>query len=78
MPGKEARFIGIKSFGYDPTTKALLIVYESGDAYRYTGITKEVYEDLLSAPSQERFIRDFIHDRYPQKRYPYMGMGEDV
>ncbi len=78
MPQQRARPTGIKSFGYDPVTRALLVICEDGDAYRYTGITKEVYEDLVAAPYREEFIRDSVQGRYPREKYPCMGIGEDV
>ncbi|MDK2916339.1 MAG: hypothetical protein PWR25_896, partial [Euryarchaeota archaeon] len=34
----------VRSVGYDPTTKALLVICESADAYRYAGVPKEVYD----------------------------------
>ena len=78
MPHQRANPTSIKSFGYDPVTKALLVICEDRDAYRYTGITKEVYEDLVAASSRERFIRVSIQGRYPREKYPCMGIGEDV
>lgn len=44
---------GIRSAGYDPTTEALLVICENGDAYRYAGVTKEIYENLITVPSRE-------------------------
>ena len=69
---------GIRSIGYDPTTKALLVICESGDAYRYVGVRKEVYENLLATPAREQFIRDSVEGRYPREKYPCMAVGEDV
>ncbi|KUK62073.1 MAG: hypothetical protein XE10_1672 [Methanoculleus marisnigri] len=69
---------GIRSIGYDPTTKALLIICESADAYRYAGVPKEVYDDLLAAASREQFVRESVQGRYPREKYPCMAVGEDV
>ncbi|KLK88665.1 hypothetical protein SZ63_06665 [Methanoculleus sediminis] len=68
----------IRSVGYDPTTKALLVICESADAYRYAGVPKEVYDGLLAAPSREQFVRESIEGRYPREKYPCMMVGEDV
>ena len=78
MSQQRTRSTGIRSIGYDPTTKALLVICESGDAYRYAGITKEVYENLIAAPSRDRFVRESIQGRYPREKYPCMVVGEDV
>lgn len=70
MSQQRARSTGIRSIGYDPVTKALLVVCESGDAYRYVGVGKEVYEILLAAPSREQFVSESIQGRYPREKYP--------
>jgi len=69
---------GIQSVGYDPTTKALLIICSTGDAYRYAGVPKEAYNGLLAAASREQFVRESIEGRYPREKYPCMAVGEDV
>jgi len=69
---------GIRSIGYDPTTKALLVICGSGHAYRYVGVKKEVYDTLLTAPSREQFVRESIQGRYPREKYPCMAVGEDI
>ncbi|MDN5339634.1 MAG: hypothetical protein PWQ30_743 [Euryarchaeota archaeon] len=68
----------VRSVGYDPTTKALLVICESADAYRYAGVPKEVYDALLAAESRGRFIRESIEGRYPREKYPCMMVGEDI
>ncbi|NLA38853.1 MAG: KTSC domain-containing protein [Methanomicrobiales archaeon] len=74
----QERSTGIISIGYDPTTRSLLVICESGDAYRYAGITKEVYEDLIAAPSREGFVRDRVQGRYPREKYPCLTVGEEI
>lgn len=69
---------GIRSVGYDPTTKALLVVCENASAYRYAGVPKEVYDSLLAAPSREEFVRDSVQGRYPREKYPCMAVEEDL
>ncbi|MCK8518538.1 KTSC domain-containing protein [Methanoculleus sp. 7T] len=78
MSRQSAGPTGIKSLGYDPITKALLVTCESGDAYRYTGVGMEVYESLLAAPDRGQFVRESIEGKYPRKKYPCMAVGEDV
>lgn len=69
---------GIRSVGYDPTTKTLLVVCESGHAYRYAGVPKEVYDSLFAAASREQFVRESVQGRYPREKYPCMAVGEDA
>lgn len=69
---------GITSIGYDPTTKALLVVCESGNVYRYAGVKKEVYDNLLAAASRKRFVREFVEGRYPREKYSCLAVGEDI
>ena len=74
----QQRSPGITSIGYDPTTRSLLVICEGGDAYRYAGVTKEVYEDLIAAPSREKFVRDRVQGRYPREKYPCLVVGEEI
>lgn len=68
----------VRSVGYDPTTKALLVICSTGDAYRYAGVPKEVYDRLLTAPSRGEFVRESIQGRYPREKYPCMAVAEDL
>ncbi|MDN7011749.1 KTSC domain-containing protein [Methanoculleus sp. FWC-SCC3] len=68
----------VRSVGYDPTTKALLVICESADAYRYAGVPKEVYDALLAAPSRRQFVRESVEGRYPREKFPCMMVGEEV
>ncbi len=78
MSQQSAGRAGVRSVGYDPTTKALLVVCSTGDAYRYAGVPKEVYNSLLAAASREQFVRESIQGRYPREKYPCLAVGEDV
>jgi hypothetical protein len=78
MSQQSAGDTGITSIGYDPTTKALLVVCGSGNVYRYAGVPKEVYDNLLAAASRKQFVREFVEGRYPREKYPCLAVGEDV
>ncbi|MCK9297911.1 KTSC domain-containing protein [Methanoculleus sp. YWC-01] len=69
---------GVQSVGYDPVTKTLLIICENANAYRYAGVPKDVYSNLLAAASREQFVRESIEGRYPREKYPCLAVGEDV
>jgi hypothetical protein len=78
MSQQSAGRAGVSSVGYDPTTKALLVVCTTGNAYRYAGVPKEVHDRLLAAPSLEQFVRESIQGRYPREKYPCMAVGEEI
>ncbi len=44
------------SAGYDPTTRVLEIAFAKGAVYRYFDVPLDVYEELLTAPSQGRIF----------------------
>jgi hypothetical protein len=46
----------------------LEINFESGHLYRYFGVPKEVFDELLAAPSKGRYFHEHILDRYPFER----------
>lgn len=69
---------GVRSVGYDPTTRALLVNCESGNSYRYAGVPKKVYDALLAAASREQFVRESVEGRYPREKYPCMAVEEDI
>ncbi|MDV2481092.1 KTSC domain-containing protein [Methanoculleus sp. Wushi-C6] len=78
MSQQPAGHDGTRSIGYDPTTKALLVICTTGNAYRYAGVPKEVYDRLLAAPSREEFVRESVQGRYPREKYPCMAVGEEI
>jgi hypothetical protein len=55
----------IQAVGYDPESKELEVLFDSGKTYRYTGVPQEEYEGLLKAESKGRYMRGYIIDVYP-------------
>ena len=53
----------INGVGYDERLKKLYIAFSSG-TYMYHDVPKEVYEDLMSAPSKGKFVHKSIRGTY--------------
>ena len=51
--------------GYDPETKTLEIAFRIGGVYHYSGVSEEVYQGLLTSPSQGIFFDQRIKGKYP-------------
>jgi KTSC domain len=54
----------IQAFGYDAETKTLLVIFNSGKAYRYFQVPPKVYKQLLAADSKGSYMRDWVIDCY--------------
>jgi hypothetical protein len=57
----------IISIGYDETTSSMFVKYTSG-TYRYDGVEKSVYENLLTSTSKGRFMNENIKGKYTYSR----------
>ncbi|MDB5308220.1 MAG: hypothetical protein JWO38_2422 [Gemmataceae bacterium] len=51
--------------GYDAATEELEAVFRSGAVWRYRGVPRKVYRDLLAAESKGSFMRSMVIDVYP-------------
>jgi len=45
------------------------ITFHSGHIYRYAGIPRNVFQDLINAPSAGRFYNRFIRGRFDSIRW---------
>ena len=61
----------IQAVGYDPKTRILKVVFNSGRTYRYEGVPPKVYKELMAADSKGRYMRSEIIGVYPD--YPVSG-----
>lgn len=62
----------IYKVGYDPDTRTLEVLFNSGEAYQYYDVPPEEYEGLMAAESKGRYMRSHIIDMYdwaPLKRW---------
>ena len=55
----------IHAAGYDDANEELEVVFNSGRIYRYKGVPREVYEELLAADSKGQYMRACVIDVYP-------------
>jgi len=58
----------IASVGYDAAREELEVEFQSGNVYRYFKVPREVYHDLLQAPSKGRYFGSFIRGQYESAR----------
>lgn len=50
----------IDSIGYDEATRTLEVEFSGGGVYQYAGVPAQLHERLMSAPSQGRFLAQYI------------------
>ena len=61
----------IRAVGYEPKTKILEVVFNSGRTYCYEGVPPKIYKELMAADSKGQYMRSEIIDVYPD--YPVSG-----
>ncbi|MGD1842320.1 MAG: KTSC domain-containing protein [Thermonemataceae bacterium] len=59
----------VASLGYDEATQTLEVEFVSNaEIYQYKAVPKEVFLDLLSAPSKGKYMRQRIMDHYETEK----------
>ncbi len=58
----------LASVGYAPRTRTLEVRFTSGSVYRYFGVSRRVYAELLAASSKGAYFNRHIRDRFPYAR----------
>ena len=58
----------LTAIGYDEATGELEAHFHDGAIWRYKGVPREVYEQLLGSSSKGSYMRDLIIDVYPDYR----------
>ena len=56
------------SVGYDAVRCVLEVELQNGRVYRYTGVPREEYEALFSAPSRGSCFDAHVRDGYPYRQ----------
>ncbi len=62
----------LHAVGYDPETRTLEVVFNSGEKYQYYDVPPEEYEGLMAAESKGSYMHSNIIDMYdwaPIKRW---------
>ncbi len=55
----------IQAVGYDPKTRILEVVFNSGRTYCYEDVPPKVHKELMAADSKGRYMLSAIIDVYP-------------
>lgn len=58
----------IAAVGYDEADSVLEIEFADGAVYRYEGVAKTTYTQLIHAPSVGRYFHQRIRDHYDSER----------
>ena len=58
----------LTAIGYDEATKELEAVFRSGEVWRYRGVPKKVYRELLASGSKGGYMRDLVIGTYADYR----------
>ncbi|MCL4466051.1 MAG: KTSC domain-containing protein [Chloroflexi bacterium] len=58
----------LASVGYDLRTQTLEIEFVKGGVYQYDGVSVDVYERLVTAPSVGRYFHSTVRNAYPYRR----------
>ena len=54
----------IQSFEYDPASRTLLVVFQSGRRYTYEAVPPETFAALQSSRSKGEFFNTHIRDKF--------------
>ena len=57
----------LRSVGYDRGGRLLEIEFRHGGVYRYRGVPRQVFDELMRSPSKGRFFNERIRDRYASR-----------
>lgn len=55
----------VHAIGYDPKTRTLEVVFNSGRTYVYEDVPPKIYKELMAAESKGQYMRAAIIDCYP-------------
>lgn len=67
----ERKFVNsssVVSVGYEPTLQTLEIEFVSGAVYQYSNVPKQVYDDLLAAPSIGQYVSSNIRNVFSVRK----------
>jgi len=58
----------IKRLEFGTAGECLRVEYKDGRIYTFHDVPKEVYEELIIAPSVGKYLNEFVYEQYPFKR----------
>lgn len=50
---------------YNGDDHELYILFRSGKTYKFTGVPREIYRDLVKAESHGKYFLEYIKDHFP-------------
>lgn len=60
----------LTAHGYDPETETLRVEFKGGNQYDYHGVTKDLRDAMISAPSMGSFLHSIIKVGCPASKVP--------
>jgi lysyl-tRNA synthetase class 2 len=60
----------IRSFRYDAEKSELLITFQSGRRYLYTGVPQGIFDAMKKSFSKGEFFNEHIREQFPFERLP--------
>lgn len=66
MPSKTFGGSRIRLADYEPSTRELVLTWDTGTAIAYKQVPEEVYRRLCSAPNPVTYWEDRIAEEYPK------------
>lgn len=58
----------VVSIGYDEASSTLEVEFLSASIYQYFGVPKNIFDQLMEAPSKGKFINTYIKNAYAFSR----------
>jgi hypothetical protein len=58
----------LRSVGHDEESLLLEVEFNSGGVYRYFGVPRDLYLNLMAAESKGRFFNEWIRERHYYQR----------
>ena len=55
----------VHALGYDDEEQELEVIFMSGGIYRYTGVPRHVYQEMMNSESIGRYMHEHIIQHYP-------------
>lgn len=65
MQRKSVNSSNLSSVGYDEGTQVLEIEFHGGGIYRYSGVPKDEYENMMATKSPGQYFRARIEHKHP-------------
>ena len=58
----------ISAVAYDDAGRELIVIFNTGQAYTYSDVPRETYDELLRADSKGTYMNASVLNRFPYRR----------